>query len=182
MSANSKRLYVLHVRSSMEKAVKKALVDKIKNSGYADRFGEILLPTETLEEVKKNGKRELSERHIFPGYVLIEMEANDEAWYLVKNTPNVIGFLGASSHSLPTPINSKDENAIRSQAPADKRKPKPKLVFEIGSEVRVKDGPFADFNGQVEEVNYEKSRVRVCVPIFGRQTPVDLEFNQVEKV
>jgi transcriptional antiterminator NusG len=145
-----------------------------------EQFGKILVPTEEVVEMK-NGQRTISERRFFPGYVLVEMEMNDDTWHLVKNTGKVTGFVGGSGHK-PTPISEKEVDKIMSQMQEGVEKPKPKTLWEVGEMVRVREGPFTDFNGNVEEVNYEKSRLRVSVTIFGRATPVELEFGQVEKV
>ena len=175
----SKRWYVVHVYSGMEKSVQKALLDRIERADLQDKFGEILVPSEEVLEVK-GGKKSITERRIFPGYVLVEMELNDETWHLVKSTNRVTGFLGGSGNR-PAPISQKEVDKILSQMEEGVEKPKPKVLFEVGEMVRVKEGPFADFNGNVEDVNYEKSKVRVSVTIFGRATPVELDFGQVEK-
>lgn len=175
----SKRWYVVHVYSGMEKSVHRALVERIDRAGLQDQFGRILVPSEEVLEVK-GGKKSITERRIFPGYVLVEMELTDETWHLVKNTNRVTGFLGGSGNR-PAPISEKEVEKILSQMEEGVEKPKPKILFEIGETVRVKEGPFADFNGTVEDVNYEKSKVRVTVTIFGRATPVELDFGQVEK-
>lgn len=175
----SKRWYVVHAYSGMEKSVGRALQERVDRAGMQDQFGRILVPTEEVVEMK-NGQRTISERRFFPGYVLVEMEMNDDTWHLVKNTNKVTGFVGGSGNR-PTPISEREVEKILSQMQEGVEKPKPKTLFEVGEMVRVKDGPFTDFNGNVEEVNYEKSRVRVSVTIFGRATPVELEFGQVEK-
>jgi transcriptional antiterminator NusG len=175
----SKRWYVVHVYSGMEKSVHKAMVERIERAGLQDAFGQILVPSEEVVE-SKNGKKSISERRIFPGYVLVEMELTDESWHVIKNTPRVTGFLGGSGNR-PSPISEKEVAKILSQMEEGIEKPRPKVLFEVGEMVRVKEGPFADFNGNVEEVNYEKSKVRVSVAIFGRSTPVELDFSQVEK-
>ena len=179
MEAISKRWYVVHAYSGMEKSVARALQDRVERAGMQDQFGKILVPTEEVVEMR-NGQRTISERRFFPGYVLVEMEMNDDTWHLVKNTAKVTGFVGGSGHK-PTPISEKEVNAIMQQMREGVEKPKPKVLFENGEMVRVKDGPFTDFQGTVEDVNYEKSRLRVAVTIFGRSTPVELEFGQVEK-
>jgi len=176
----SKRWYVVHVYSSMEKSVHKALLERIERAGLQDSFGRILVPSEEVVEMK-GGQKSISERRIFPGYVLVEMDLTDETWHLVKNTNRVTGFLGGSGNR-PSPISEKEVEKILSQMEEGVEKPRPKVLFEVGEIVRVKEGPFADFNGNVEEVNYEKSKVRVSVTIFGRPTPVELDFSQVEKV
>ena len=176
----SKRWYVVHAYSGMEKSVARALQDRVERAGMQEQFGKILVPTEEVVEMK-NGQRTISERRFFPGYVLVEMEMNDDTWHLVKNTGKVTGFVGGSGHK-PTPISEKEVDKIMSQMQEGVEKPKPKTLFEVGEMVRVREGPFTDFNGNVEDVNYEKSRLRVSVTIFGRATPVELEFGQVEKV
>ncbi len=176
----SKRWYVVHAYSGMEKSVARALQDRLERAGMQEQFGKILVPTEEVVEMK-NGQRTISERRFFPGYVLVEMEMNDDTWHLVKNTGKVTGFVGGSGHK-PTPISEKEVEKIMSQMQEGVEKPKPKTLFEVGEMVRVIEGPFADFIGNVEEVNYEKSRLRVSVTIFGRATPVELEFGQVEKL
>lgn len=175
----SKRWYVVHVYSGMEKSVHKALLERIERAALQTSFGRILVPSEEVVEVK-GGKKSISERRIFPGYVLVEMDLTDETWHLVKNTNRVTGFLGGSGNR-PAPISDREVEKILSQMEEGVEKPKPKVLFEVGELVRVKDGPFADFNGNVEDVNYEKSKVRVSVTIFGRATPVELDFGQVEK-
>ncbi|WJJ94860.1 transcription termination/antitermination protein NusG [Neopusillimonas aromaticivorans] len=176
----SKRWYVVHVYSGMEKSVHRALVERIERAGLEDKFGHILVPSEEVVEVK-GGKKSITERRIYPGYVLVEMELTDDTWHLVKNTNRVTGFLGGSGNR-PAPISEREVEKILSQMEEGVEKPRPKILFEVGETVRVKEGPFADFNGNVEEVNYEKSKVRVSVTIFGRATPVELDFGQVEKV
>ncbi|MGB3289999.1 MAG: transcription termination/antitermination protein NusG [Burkholderiaceae bacterium] len=175
----SKRWYVVHVYSGMEKSVHKALVERIEREGLESSFGRILVPSEEVIEVK-GGKKSITERRIFPGYVLVEMDLTDETWHLVKNTNRVTGFLGGSGNR-PAPISDREVEKILSQMEEGVEKPKPKILFEVGEMVRVKEGPFADFNGNVEDVNYEKSKVQVSVTIFGRATPVELDFGQVEK-
>ena len=176
----SKRWYVVHAYSGMEKSVARALQDRVERAGMQGQFGKILVPTEEVVEMK-NGQRTISERRFFPGYVLVEMEMNDDTWHLVKNTNKVTGFVGGTANK-PAPISEKEVEKIMAQMQEGVEKPRPKTLFEVGEMVRVKDGPFTDFNGNVEEVNYEKSRLRVSVTIFGRATPVELEFGQVEKV
>ena len=175
----SKKWYVVHVYSGMEKSVHRALLERIERMELQDAFGQILIPSEEVVEMK-DGQRTITERRIFPGYVLVEMELTDQSWHLVKSTPRVTGFLGGSG-SRPTPISEKEVQKILSQIEEGVEKPRPKVLFEVGEMVRVKEGPFADFNGNVEDVNYEKSKVRVSVAIFGRSTPVELDFSQVEK-
>jgi transcriptional antiterminator NusG len=175
----SKRLYVVHVYSGMEKSVHKALLERIERAGLQTSFGRILVPSEEVVEVK-GGRKSITERRIYPGYVLVEMDLTDETWHLVKNTNRVTGFLGGSGNR-PAPISEREVEKILSQMEEGVEKPRPKILFEVGEMVRVKEGPFADFNGNVEDVNYEKSKVRVSVTIFGRATPVELDFGQVEK-
>jgi transcriptional antiterminator NusG len=179
-AGGAKRWYVVHAYSGMEKSVAKALQERIDREGLQPRFGRILVPTEEVVEVK-GGKKAITERRLYSGYVLVEMEMTDDAWHLVKSTPKVTGFLGGSANR-PSPLPQREVDEILLRMQEGYEKPKPKVLFEVGEMVRVKDGPFADFNGNVEEVNYDKSRVRVSVTIFGRSTPVDLEFGQVEKV
>lgn len=175
----SKKWYVVHVYSGMEKSVLRALTERIDRAGLQTSFGQILVPSEEVVEMK-GGQKSITERRIFPGYVLVEMDLTDDSWHLVKNTPRVTGFLGGAGNR-PTPISEAEVRKILSQMEEGVEKPRPKVLFEIGEMVRVKEGPFADFNGNVEEVNYEKSKVRVSVAIFGRSTPVELDFSQVEK-
>jgi transcriptional antiterminator NusG len=175
----NKRWYVVHVFSGMEKSVHKALMERIERAGLQTHFGQVLIPSEEVVEVK-GGQKSITERRIFPGYVLIEMDLTDETWHLVKNTNRVTGFLGGAGNR-PSPISSKEVEKIMSQMEEGVEKPKPKVLFEVGELVRVKEGPFTDFNGNVEDVNYDKSKVRVSVAIFGRATPVELDFSQVEK-
>ncbi len=175
----AKRWYVVHAYSGFEKNVHKALLERIERAGMQDQFGQILVPVEEVVEMK-SGQKSISERKFFPGYVLVEMEMTDDSWHLVKNTPKVTGFVGGSAHK-PTPISEREVQAIVQQIQEGVEKPKPKVLFEPGESVRVKDGPFTDFHGTVEEVNYDKSKLRVSVSIFGRATPVELEFGQVEK-
>jgi len=155
------------------------MAERITRDGMEDMFGEILVPTEEVVEMK-GGQKRRSDRKFFPGYVLVEMEMNDETWHLVKEVPKVMGFIGGTS-DRPAPITEKEANTILSRVQEGVDKPRPKILFEPGEMVRVIDGPFNDFNGTVEEVNYEKSRLRVAVLIFGRSTPVELDFHQVEK-
>ncbi len=176
----AKRWYVIHAYSGFEKSVQRALVERIGRLEMQDAFGQILVPVEEVVELK-SGQKSISERKFFPGYVLIEMEMNDETWHLVKSTPKVTGFVGGSGNK-PTPISEKEVDKIMQQMQEGVEKPRPKVLFEPGEVVRVKEGPFTDFHGSVEHVNYEKNRLRVSVTIFGRATPVELEFGQVEKV
>ena len=174
-----KRWYVVHAFSGFENTVKKSLTERIKRAGMEEHFGEILVPTEEVVEMK-NGQKRRSDRKFFPGYVLVEMEMTDETWHLVKDVPKVMGFIGGTA-DRPAPITQREADAILNRVREGVDKPKPKVLFEPGEMVRVVDGPFNDFNGVVEEVNYDKSRLRVAVLIFGRSTPVELEFHQVEK-
>lgn len=175
----SKRWYVVHAYSGFEKSVQRALAERIQRQGMQDLFGRILVPVEEVVELKA-GQKSISERKFFPGYVLVEMEMNDESWHLVKSTPKVTGFVGGSANK-PSPISEKEVEKILQQVQEGVEKPRPKVLFEPGEVVRVKEGPFTDFHGSVEHVNYEKNRLRVTVTIFGRATPVELEFAQVEK-
>ena len=175
-----KRWYVVHAYSGMEKSVQRALIERINRAKMSEKFGDILVPTEEVIEIK-NGQRTVTERRFFPGYVMVEMEMTDETWHLVKNTNKVTGFVGGKSNK-PTPIPQHEVDKIMQQMRDGIDKPRPKVLYEVGELVRIKEGAFTDFNGNVEEVNYEKSRVRVAVTIFGRATPVELEFEKVEKV
>lgn len=175
----SKRWYVVHAYSGFEKTVQRTLLERIERAGMQDKFGQILVPVEEVIEMK-GGQKSISERKFFPGYVLVEMEMNDETWHLIKDTPKVTGFVGGTAMK-PTPISAKEVDAILHQIQEGVEKPRPKILFEVGESVRVIDGPFNDFNGNVEEVNYDKSKLRVSVLIFGRATPVELDFGQVEK-
>jgi len=171
--------YVVHTYSQFEKSVQRALTERIQREGVQEKFGQILVPVEEVVELK-SGQKSISERKFFPGYVLVEMEMTDETWHLVKSTPKVTGFLGGSAMK-PTPISAKEVQNIMQQMQAGVEKPRPKVLFEVGELVRVKEGPFTDFNGSVEDVNYDKNKIRVAVTIFGRSTPVELDFGQVEK-
>ena len=173
------RWYVIHVYSGFEKKVATAIREQAEQKGLADRFEDILVPTEEVVEVRR-GAKVASERKIFPGYVLIRMDLDDETWHLVKNTAKVTGFLGG--RGKPLPISDAEAGRIMRQIQEGIERPKPSITFEIGEQVRVSDGPFTSFNGVVEEVDEEKSRVKVAVSIFGRATPVELEYSQVEKV
>jgi transcription termination/antitermination protein NusG len=175
----AKHWYVVHTYSQFEKSVQRALTERIQREGMQDKFGQILVPVEEVVELK-SGQKSITERKFFPGYVLVEMEMTDETWHLVKNTPKVTGFLGGSAMK-PTPISAKEVQNIMQQMQAGVEKPRPKVLFEVGELVRVKEGPFTDFNGSVEDVNYDKNKIRVAVTIFGRSTPVELDFGQVEK-
>lgn len=175
----SKKWYVVHAYSGFEKTVQRTLLDRISRAGMQERFGQILVPVEEVVEMR-GGQKALSERKFFPGYVLVEMEMTDDSWHLVKNTAKVTGFVGGTA-TKPTPISDKEVQAILHQIQEGVEKPKPKVLFETGEAVRVREGPFTDFHGNVEEVNYDKNKLRVSVSIFGRSTPVELDFSQVEK-
>jgi transcriptional antiterminator NusG len=173
------RWYVVHAYSGMEKAVERNIIERVNNAGMQAKFGRTLVPTEEVVELK-NGQRKTTERKFFPGYVLVEMTMDDETWHLVKNTNKVTGFVGGAKNR-PAPISEADVQKIMGQMQEGTDKPRHKVEFVTGEYIRVKEGPFADFNGTVEEVNYEKNKMRVSVTIFGRSTPVELEFSQVEK-
>lgn len=175
----SKRWYVVHAYSGYEKNVMRALRERVKLHGMEDYFGEILVPTEEVVEMRGGQKRK-SERKFYPGYVLVQMDMNDDSWHLVKSTPRVMGFIGGTADK-PAPISEKEANAILQRIQEGVEQPRPKTLFEVGEMVRVIDGPFADFSGVVEEVNYAKNKLHIAVTIFGRSTPVELEFDQVEK-
>ncbi len=175
----SKRWYVVHAYSGFEGHVKRSLQERIERAGMQDLFGEILVPTEEVVEMR-GGSQRRSERKFFPGYVLVQMDMTDDTWHLVKDVPKVMGFIGGTG-DRPAPITDREADAILQRMQEGVDKPKPKVLFEPGEVVRVTDGPFNDFNGVVEEVDYDKSRLKVSVLIFGRSTPVDLEFGQVEK-
>ncbi len=176
----NKRWYVVHAYSGMEKAVERNLRERIDRSEMKDKFGRILVPMEEVVELK-NGKKSVSARRFFPGYVLVEMEMGDDSWHLVKHTNKVTGFVGGAK-TRPSPISEAEVMKIVTQMQEGVEKPRPKVQWEVGELVRIKEGPFTDFNGSVEDVNYDKSKVRVAVTIFGRATPVELDFAQVEKV
>ncbi len=173
------RWYVVHAYSGMEKAVERNIRESIARAGMESKFGRILVPTEEVMEMK-NGQRRTAERKFFPGYVFVEMVMDDESWHLVKHTNKVTGFVGGAKNR-PAPISEAEVQKIVSQMQDGADKPRHKVEFMVGEFIRVKEGPFTDFNGSVEEVNYEKSKVRVSVTIFGRATPVELEFGQIEK-
>jgi len=173
------RWYVVHAYSGFENQVKRSLEERVKRSGLQDQFGQILVPTEEVIEMREGQKRK-SDRKFFPGYVLVQMEMTDETWHLVKDVPRVMGFIGGTA-DRPAPITEKEAQAILDRVQEGAEKPRPKVLFEPGEVVRITEGPFNDFNGVVEEVDYDKNRLRVAVLIFGRSTPVDLEFGQVEK-
>ena len=181
--------YVVHTYSNFEKAVKLSIEERIRHSTLQDKFGRILVPTEEVIEMRDGVKRK-SDRKLYPGYVLVEMIMNDETWHIVKNVPKVMGFIGGGPADRkgkndqfipPTPLSNQEANTILQPVQEGREKPLPKILFEVGEVVRVSEGPFTDFNGVVEEVNYEKNRLRVAVRIFGRSTPVELEFGQVDK-
>ncbi|MBY0439423.1 MAG: transcription termination/antitermination protein NusG [Burkholderiales bacterium] len=176
---SGKRWYVVHAYSGFEKSVQRTLLDRIQRTGMQDKFGQVLVPVEEVVEMK-SGQKSISERKFFPGYVLVEMEMTDDTWHLIKSTPKVTGFIGGTA-TKPTPISQREVDNILHQIQEGVEKPKPKVLFESGEMVRVKEGPFTDFNGTVEAVNYEKNKLRVAVSIFGRSTPVELDFSQVEK-
>lgn len=178
--ATKMRWYVLQAFSGFESRVATTLREYIKLHQMEDQFGEVLVPTEEVVE-NVGGKRRKSERKFFPGYVLVQMEMNDDTWHLVKSVPRVMGFIGGTADK-PAPITNREADRILNRLQETSDKPRPKTMFEPGEEVRVSEGPFADFNGTVEEVDYEKSRLKVSVSIFGRATPVELEFSQVEKM
>ena len=177
---STKRWYIVHAYSGMEKAVERNLRERIDRAGMQDKFGRILVPTEEVVELK-NGKKSVTERRIYPGYVLVEMDMADDTWHLVKHTSKVTGFIGGA-RNRPAPISEAEVAKIVNQMQEGFEKPKPKVEWTVGELVRVKEGPFTDFNGAIEEVNYEKSKVKVGVTIFGRSTGVELDFAQVEKV
>ncbi|MDP1680723.1 MAG: transcription termination/antitermination protein NusG [Burkholderiales bacterium] len=175
----TKRWYVVHTYSGFEKSVQRTLDERIKREHLEDKFGQILVPVEEVVEMKA-GQKAISERKFFPGYVLVEMDMNEQTWHLVKDVPKVTGFIGGSA-AKPTPITEKEVQALMQQIQEGVEKPKPKVLYEVGEAVRVTEGPFTDFHGNVEEINYDKSKLRVSVLIFGRSTPVELDFGQVEK-
>ena len=175
----SKKWYVVHAYSGFEKSVQRALADRIARQNMQEKFGQILVPVEEVVEMK-SGQKNTSERKFFPGYVLVEMDMDEQSWHLVKNTPKVTGFVGGTA-TKPTPISEREVQNILQQIQDGVEKPRPKVLFEVGESVRVKDGPFVEFIGNVEDVNYDKSKLRVSVTIFGRSTPVELDFGQVEK-
>jgi transcription termination/antitermination protein NusG len=174
------RWYVVHAYSNFESKVKQSLEERIEREGLGHLFGKILIPTEEVVEMRM-GQQRKSDRKFFPGYVLVQMELTDETWHLVKDIPKVLGFIGGTS-DRPAPISEKEALAILNRVEEGVNKPRPKVLFEAGEVVRVIDGPFKDFNGVVEEVNYEKSKLKISVMIFGRSTSVELGFGQVEKI
>lgn len=173
------RWYVVHAYSGFEAQVKRSLEERVKRFNMEEYFGEILVPTEEVVEMR-GGQQRRSERKFFPGYVLVQMEMTDDTWHLVKDVPKVMGFIGGTG-DRPAPISNREAEAILQRVQEGVEKPRPKVLFEPGEVVRVIDGPFNDFNGVVEDVDYEKNRLKVSVLIFGRSTPVDLEFGQVER-
>ena len=181
VATKPKRWYVVHAFSGFEKTVQKALIERIARSGadVSAQFGQVMVPVEEVVEIK-NGQKTMSERKFFPGYELVEMDMTDDSWHLVKSTPKVTGFIGGTA-TRPAPISQKEVDTILNQVKTGVEKPKPKFLWEVGEAVRVKEGPFNDFMGNVEDVNYEKSKLHVSVMIFGRATPVELDFGQVEK-
>ena len=178
-ATGQKQWYIVHTYSGFEERVRENLTQRIEALGMRDKFGEIKIPTETLVEMKGGKKREV-QRKFFPGYILIEMDMADDAWHLVKNTPKVTGFVGTGKK--PTPLSQDEVDQILEQVVSAKEKPKPKYVFEKGEPVKIVDGPFSNFSGVVEEVNLDRNTLKVMVTIFGRQTPVELEFLQVQKI
>ncbi|HFC6397368.1 TPA: transcription termination/antitermination protein NusG [Neisseria polysaccharea] len=176
----SKKWYVVQAYSGFEKNVQRTLEERIAREEVGDYFGQILVPVEKVVDIR-NGRKTISERKSYPGYVLVEMEMTDDSWYLVKSTPRVSGFIGGTANK-PMPISQREAEIILQQVQTGAEKPKPKIKFEVGQQIRVNEGPFADFNGVVDEVNYERNKLRVSVQIFGRETPVELEFGQVEKI
>jgi len=175
----SKQWFVIHTYSGFERKVKLSIEDQFGHSQYGDCFGEVVIPTEDVVEVRK-GKKKVSSRKFFPGYILINVEMNQDIWYMIKNTPKVTGFLGGGSE--PVPLSEGEVKTIMDQIKGESARPKPKFSFEKGESIRVIDGPFLNFNGVVEDVNHDKGKVRVMVSIFGRATPVELEFPQIERV
>jgi len=176
----SMRWYVVHAYSGFEKSVQKALIERIERADMLHLFGQILVPVEEVMEVKA-GTRKLTERKLFPGYVFVEMEMGDETWHLVKSTAKVSGFIGGVGNR-PTPLPEREVESMLQQVQEGVEKPRPKILFEVGEELRVTEGPFADFNATVVDVDYDKSRIKVSVLIFGRATPVEVDFAQVEKI
>ena len=173
------RWYVLHVYSGFENKVAEAVVEKAKQLGLEDRVGQIMVPMEEIVEVRR-GQKVNAERKFFPGYVLAKLDMNDEVWHLVKDTPKVTGFLGAGNK--PSPISEKEANQLLQQIQEGVERPRRSILFDVGEEVKVAEGPFASFNGVVEDIDEEKGKIKVSVSIFGRATPVELDFSQVEKV
>ncbi len=174
------RWYVVHAYSNFEHRVKASLEEAIEREGMQAQFGEILVPTEEVVEMR-DGQQKRSERKFFPGYVLVQMELGDDTWHLVKDTNKVLGFIGGKK-DRPAPISDVEAERILNRIQEGIEKPRPKVLFEVGEVIRINEGPFKDFNGTIEEVNYDKNSIRASVLIFGRATPVDLEFGQVEKI
>lgn len=179
MEEQKKQWYVVHAYSGYENFVKREIISRAESLSFNDKIGEVIVPSEEVVEMRAGQKRK-STRKFFPGYVLVNMVMDDKTWHMIRAIPRVLGFIGGTSQT-PTPISDAEARAILQRVEEGVSKPKPKVLFEPGEIVRVKEGPFIDFNGVVEEVNYEKSRLRVAVLIFGRSTPVELEFSQVEK-
>jgi transcription termination/antitermination protein NusG len=177
----AKRWYVVHAFSGMENEAARLLKERVALHGMEEMFGQILVPSEEVVEMKPSGKQRKSDRKFFPGYVLVEMEMNENSWHLVRDVPKVMGFIGGTTEK-PAPITPKEVDRILQRVDEGAERPKPKVLYDVGEMVRVIDGPFVDFNGTVEEVNYEKSKLVVSVSIFGRATPIELDFGQVEKV
>lgn len=178
-SAMAKKWYVVHTYSGYEHKAKAALEERIRANKMQDKFGEILVPVERVQELGKGGQRKISSRKFFPGYIFVNMELSDETWHVIKSTPKITGFVGHST--MPPEVSESEVSEITQQMQEGALKPKPKVLFEAGESVKVIDGPFQDFNGTVEEVRPEKGKVRVLISIFGRATPVELDFVQVEK-
>ena len=177
----SARWYVIHVYSGFEKKVAQSIREQSEQKGVADKFEQVLVPTEEVVEVKRGAKVN-AERKFFPGYVLVKMDLSDETWHLVKNTAKVTGFLGGGGRGKPVPISEAEAGRILKQVQEGVERPKPAVSFEVGEQVKVADGPFASFNGTVEDVDEERARLKVAVSIFGRSTPVELDYAQVEKL
>jgi transcriptional antiterminator NusG len=175
----AKQWYIVHTYSGYEARVKESLKQRVESLGMSEQFGEVLIPTEDVVEMR-NGKKVVSSKKFFPGYILVNMEMSDNAWHVVKNTPKVTGFVGSGNR--PTPLDQEEVDRIIYQVESSVEKPKPRFVFKEGEQVRVTDGPFSNFTGTVEEVNQDRSTIKVMVTIFGRATPVELDFLQVEKV
>ena len=177
----AQRWYVLHVYSGFEKKVAEGIMEKAQKNGLDQYIAEVMVPTQDVVEIKR-GQRKTTEQNVYPGYVLVKMEMQDDAWHLVKSTPKVTGFLGAAGGTKPLPVSEREVQNIIGQVEEGVERPKPTIRFDIGEKVKVIDGPFASFNGSVEQVDEEKARLRVTVSIFGRATPVELEYAQVEKI
>jgi transcriptional antiterminator NusG len=175
----SRQWYVIHTYSGFERKVKLNIEEQFGRSSLGEKFGEVIIPTEEVVEVRK-GKKKVSSRKFFPGYILINVEMNQDIWYMIKNTPKVTGFLGGGGE--PVPLSEEEVSLVMDQVKGESARPKPKFSFERGETVRVIEGPFLNFNGTVEDVNHDKGKVRVMVSIFGRATPVELEFPQIERI